>query len=370
MSRNASRSIRETGADAVRTTRAENSFRYAIDYYKVDGEHLGPISIEPDFQSAREWAYFEGMRSGQLPAMTSAATGRVSPTWCEEREAPYCSGVRIDTTTIACDESVSCEIPKAYFKPLAEHGSAEWVKKGELEPGEPYTYHVCAYPISVDSRETNTREHGSVDSSGFQVEALTDPIPLMESAIESFRSRATAVGKEWAGDSRLDVPLFFSQAVIDEACALATEAGKNETGGVLVGRLHRDPSEPEIFVEVVAQIPAQYAEATGTSFSFSPETWAAADAAIALRNQSELIIGWWHSHPRFCNPECPEERRRACLLAKPFFSSDDIHLHSVCFPQPFQVSLLISDLPDTGATPAVFGWRAGMVSARGYYVAA
>ena len=237
--------------------------------------------------------------------------------------------------------------------------------KGELEPGEPYVYHVCAYPIASESAEKKSVRNSRPESSAFSVDVVPDPIPLVESQLESFRDRAMPADVECTDEG--DVPVFFARSVIDEACALATEAGERETGGVLVGGLHRDPSKPEIFIEVVAQIPAKYAEATGTSFSFSPETWAAADAAIALRGRSELILGWWHSHPRFCNPECPDERRRACLLSKAFFSADDIHLHRVCFPQPYQVALLISDLPDTGSTPTVFGWRTGMVSARGYY---
>jgi proteasome lid subunit RPN8/RPN11 len=358
---------------------AEGSHRYAIDYFKQDGSHLGPISIEPDFQAAKDWAYFTGMRSGRLPPVTAAAEGSVSPLWCKERGEPYCRGVRVVTTAVGgervasvegiagTEEPVSCEFPKTYFKQLAECGSWEWVEKGELEPAEPYTYYVCAYPIAAEFSEANVAGNGAIESGAFHVDSLPDLIPVTESDLESLRGRATAVSAQSEGDSANDMPVFITQAVIDEACSLATRAGKSETGGVLVGQLHRDSSKPEIFIEVVAQIPAQFAEASGTSFSFTPETWAAADAAIELRGRDELIVGWWHSHPRFCNPECPDERRRACLLASPFFSADDIHLHRVCFSQPYQVALLISDLPDTGATPAVFGWRTGMVSTRGYY---
>ena len=357
-----SRNVDKTGSVEAALSRAEGTHRYAIDYYKEDGAHLGPISIEPDFQAAKDWTYFTGMRSGRLPAVTAAAQGLVSPLWCEERGAPFCRGVRVETT-VGGAETVSCDFPRDFFKSLAEHGSLEWVEKGELEPAERYIYRVCAYPVAAEFSEKNALGNRPVESSGFQVEVMPDPIPLTESRLETFRDRATPAGEVCEGD----VPVFFAQSVIDEACALATEAGNRETGGVLVGGLHHDPSKPETFIEVVAQIPAQYAEASGTSFSFTPETWAAADAAISLRGRSELILGWWHSHPRFCNPECPDERRRACLFARPFFSADDIHLHRVCFPQPYQVALLISDLPDSGATPAVFGWRTGMVSARGYY---
>jgi proteasome lid subunit RPN8/RPN11 len=278
-------------------------------------------------------------------------------------------GVRVETTAVGLEgagevgEPVSCEIPKSYFTSLAEHGSREWVDKGKLAAGELYTYRVCAYPIATDFSEADTRRAGTDESIAFQVEAVSDPIPLMESQLEAFFDRATPEGEQ----CEADVPVFIAQTVIDEVSALAEEAGDKETGGVLVGRLHRDSSTPEIFIEVVAQIPAKHAEATGTSFSFTHETWAAADTAIELRGRGEIILGWHHTHPIFCNPACPEERRKACVFGRPFFSAEDIHLHRVCFPHPYQIALLISDLPDVGSTPALFGWRSGVVSARGYY---
>jgi hypothetical protein len=355
-----------TASSASAFTHAEGSHRYAIDYYKEDGTHLGPISIEPDFQAACDWTDFMGMRSGRLAPVNGAAAGLVSPLWCEERGAPYCQGFRVDSTAVGPDgdgETVSCEFPRSYFKSLAEIGSKQWLDKGELALGEQYVYHVCAYPIATEFSEARKHGESAGGSSAFQIEAVPDPLPLVESRLETFLQRATSMGPESEGD----IPVFIAQSVIDEACVLASEAGELETGGVLVGQLHRDASKPEIFVEVVAQIPGQYAEATGTSFSFTPRTWAAADAAIDLRGRDEHILGWWHSHIRLCNPDCPAERRNLCPLARPFFSADDIHLHGVCFPQPYHVALLISDLPDLGATPAVFGWRSGMISKRGFY---
>jgi hypothetical protein len=358
----------ETGTARPAPSRTADSYRYAIEYFKRDGTYLGPILIQPDFQPAKDWAYFMGMRIG-LPLVTTAAEGSVSPLWCEERGEPYLRGVRVETTAVGLEavggfgEPVSCEIPKSYFKSLAERGSEEWVDKGKLGAGERYTYRVCAYPIATDSSQADTQRDGTDELIVFQVEAVSDPIPLMESQLETFLVRATPEGEQFEAD----VPVFIAQAVIDEACALAAQAGDKETGGVLVGQLHRDSSIPEIFIEVVAQIPAKYAEATGTSFSFTHETWAAADAAIELRGRDEIILGWHHTHPMFCNPECPEERRKLCMFGRPFFSAEDIHLHRVCFPYPYQIALLISDLPDAGLTPALFGWRSGVVSARGYH---
>ncbi len=339
-----------------------DAYRFVIDYVKTSGERLGPVAVEPDFQAAKEWAAFTAMRRGALPPVMSVAEGTVLPVWSEELGAPYCRGFRVEAPGNEGDEVVSCEFPRSYFRVLAERGATEWVEKGELEVNEEYVYQVCAYPTSAEPAPKDAQRNDADAAGEFGVEAVPEPLPLESSQLASFRETSNALGDLEASD----VPVFIPQTVVDEASALAAEAGKQETGGVLVGKLHCDGSEPEIFVEISAQIPARYAEATGTRFSFTPETWAAADAAIALRGRDELILGWWHSHPRFCNTVCPEERQRACLFAHPFFSSEDLHLHRVCFPQAYQIALLISDLPGAGTTPALFGWRAGMVSARGY----
>lgn len=345
---------------------ADGSHRYAIDYTRQDGTHLGAVPIIPDFQTARDWTSFMGVRRGQLPAFTATAKGVVSPLWCDERGEPYCRGFRVETTNADGSETIRCDFPKSYFKSLAEHGSRAWVGKGELDVGELYAYQVCAYPVASDVPETNALDAQTDQPAGFEIEAVPERIPLVTSRLDGFMERVTAKGPLTDGD----MPVFLAQSVIDEACALTREAGKNETGGILVGKIHEDPSKPEVFIEVVAQIPAKHAEATSSSFSFSHETWSAADAAIELRGRGELTLGWWHSHPRFCNPECTEARWKDCLLASPFFSADDIHLHRICFPQPYQVALLISDLPASGPTPAFFGWKAGTISTRGYFTTA
>jgi len=344
---------------------SDGSYRYAIDYTRQDGTHLGAVSITPDFQTALDWTYFMGVRRGQLPAVVAESKGIVSPLWCNERGEPYCRGFRVETTTADGSQTVHCDFPRTYFKSLAENGSWGWVGKGELDVGERYAYHVRAYAVASDVSAASAIDVRAEPTAGFEIEVVPEQIPLVTSRLDAFTERATVEGPQTEGD----MPVFLASSVIDEACSLARDAGANETGGVLVGRIHEDPSKPEVFIEVVAQIPAQHAEATESSFSFTHATWDTADAAIRLRGRGELILGWWHSHPRFCNPECSEARWKDCLLASPFFSADDIHLHRVCFPQPFQVALLISDLPASGPTPALFGWRAGTISMRGYFTA-
>ena len=63
-----SRSHSEARSTSAATRVAAESHRFVIEYFGSDGRRLGPIPVEPDFQAAREWAYFGGMRRGLLPA--------------------------------------------------------------------------------------------------------------------------------------------------------------------------------------------------------------------------------------------------------------------------------------------------------------
>jgi len=288
------------------------------------------------------------VRRGALPLVTAAADAAVAPVWSEELGPPHCRGIRVLET----------DFSSAYFFDLAQKQAAEYVAKGELERGDRYSYRLCAYPAESRDADTGASKGSELE---FGVEPVADPIALGDSAVDDFLARSEAVDEADAPDA----PVFVAREVIDEVRALARRAGELETGGALVGLLHRDPLRPEVFVEVTAQIPARHAEARGASFAFTPETWSAADAALALRGGREICVGWWHFHPLFCRA-CPAERRATCAFARPFFSAEDQHLHRTCFPQAWQQALLVSDLPETGLTPALFGWRLGKIVRRGY----
>ncbi|MBW2270515.1 MAG: hypothetical protein JRH16_18270 [Deltaproteobacteria bacterium] len=332
---------------------AGGSHHFVIEYYTLEGRRLGPVPVEPDFQPAREWAWLEGVRRGLLEPVTIPAAGAIEPVWSPEHGSPYCDAIRV----VASDEGqVSSLISKTYFRDLANEHATVWVERKELQPGERFHYRLCAYPLAAERLRPG-------DAPEIQIEGIAEPIRLTPSDLESFLARSEAFGVQHADDA----PVFIPQEVLDQACTLAAEAGALETGGVLVGRLHRDADKPEVFIEVTAQIPAQHAEASGASFGFTPETWAAANAAIELRGGGdESICGWFHSHPKWCR-NCPPERQRDCALARSFFSPDDIHLHRTCFGRAHQIALLISDLPEAGPTPALFGWREGTVVPRGFH---
>lgn len=330
-------------------------YRYALEHFTGEGRSLGQTLVTPDFGPAREWAYFEAVRRGALPLVTAPAGGAVEPLWSDELGPPHLRGIRV----------AGSEFGSAYFLELAQRQAAAYVERGELARGDRYRYRVCAYPVEPEPEA----------APAFAVEALAEPIALGGGALAERLAASDAVGEHDA----LDAPVFVADLVLREVCALAEQAGELETGGVLFGRLHRDATAAEVFAEVTAQIPARHAEARGTSFAFTPETWAAADAALVLRGAGEIMLGWWHSHPWFCR-RCPEERRRECVFAEPSFSAEDVHLHRTCFPQAWQLALLVSDLGALGSghgelgsghgprgrVPTLYGWRRGKVEERGF----
>jgi proteasome lid subunit RPN8/RPN11 len=335
-----------------------HSHRYAIEFRTADDERLSLVSIEPDFQAACEWAQFIGQRDGQLLHNVSIARAAFEPIWSEDLGAPYCDGVRVTLPAERAGTSFSTDIPISYFDDAVRNEALRLIALGELSSLESRRYAVCAYPIPVAARPREP-------ATAIVVEALDEPTPFIESVLADFMDRADPIVETHEGDA----PIFIHRSVLEATCELARQSAPLETGGVLVGLAHRDSERCKFFSEIFAQIPAQHAEATSGSFTFTHETWAAAHAGIELRGADELILGWWHSHPMFCG-DCPDERRKNCHLSRPFFSEDDIHLHHSCFGQGHQLALLISDLPGTRQTPAFFGWRAGSVVSRGFHALA
>ncbi|MEY2409101.1 MAG: hypothetical protein QOF48_1771, partial [Verrucomicrobiota bacterium] len=109
-----------------------------------------------------------------------------------------------------------------------------------------------------------------------------------------------------------------------------------------------------------------------TELTFTPKTWAAARDTLALREQGEIMLGWWHSHPgkywqRTSCAKCPPERRRVCPIARNFFSSHDENLHETIFPKAYNVALVVTNTEE-GLRQALYGWRDGRVQPRGFFI--
>lgn len=335
----------------------KNDYRFALVLFGEEGETLGSAAVEADWEPAVQWTSFYFLRRGELPLNDGCGTACILPLWDREAGEPYCRGFRVSIDRSGRSPCTS-DFPAGYFRRLAAKAAALFVEKGKLEEGATFRYVVVALP-KKDARDVSP-------GNGLQVEQRVAPLRLLESSLHEWQQRATPVGVI-DGD---DMPVFVPQFLLDQVTAQTTAERGRETGGILIGHLHHD-TQPEIFAEVTAQIPAEHTRGDSVKLTFTPETWAAVDAAIKLRGQSEYYLGYWHSHPvrSWCAArECTLEKQRNCKLARDFFSTDDEALLRAVFPRGYSLALVANDTAFQDITFSWFGWREGSIQPRGYYL--
>lgn len=334
----------------------KNGYRYALMFYRDGQAPLGQASIEVDWEPVREWAEFLAVRRGLLSGREAGSTYAVRPVWHATLGEPYVKGFSVDLERDgAC--VVSNDFGTAYFRKFAKHASAALVGRGVLKKGERFKYVAAAFPLTQEPRKPTPFR--------FTAEEVAPQLSLKETSLAGFAADSTLTGDSGADD----MPLFIPRRVLEEAAALSKGAGAKETGGILIGHLHRDADVPEVFAEVTAQIPARHTEADLTKLTFTSETWTDVRGALSLRRRDEIMLGWWHSHPlrEWCK-DCSAESRSSCAMAKDFFSEHDHALHRTIFPRAYSVALVVNDVGGGDATFSMFGWRRGLLEARGFNI--
>ncbi len=330
------------------------AYRFVADVRNAQGVGVGPAALEIDFTTAIECARFEGVRRGRLEADASNRA-RVEPIWNQPGQGPGCGGFRV-VFPQAGGDAFERAISLRYAAHAATAASERLVKAGLLEPGEKFTYRLNAYPAD----RAATPETGAALFSG---ELIPQGYPLRPASLAAFTARAGPRSGPQSGG----LPVFIGARLLEEAEALSRAADSVETGGMLIGHLCRDRDSCEVFADVRAQIPARHTVAAHARLTFTPQTWAAASAAIELRGEGEHLIGWWHRHPFFC-AGCPPENRALCVYSKPCFSDADRTLHGEVFGRAFNLALLLSDLGEPRHRVDLFGWRDGAIEERDFYV--
>jgi len=335
-----------------------NDYAYALFLYREDGTELGETAAQADFGPAQEWTHLLGIRRGLLPPEQAPVAAAVQPIWHATYGRPFASGFRARMRA-PDGEQVSADFPTSYFKALARAASLQYVQDGRLVAGEYFRYRLAAYPLEAPAEPAAARR--------FSVEAGPGPLVLRDGVeLAALLAEAAPVGT--MADE--DVPVFLPALLMEEVEELSRRRAPHEAGGVLIGHVHRDARGPELFVRVSAQIPARHTQSEATRLTFTAETWTAVQAAIDLRGQGELMLGWWHSH-MFLEDACEDcERRKKgeCHVNPAFMSADDCALHRTVFPRAYSVALVVGESPCSGMGRSLFGWRRGIVAARGYYV--
>jgi len=335
-----------------------SGYQYTVVLYREDGAPIGHAAVATDFEPALEWARFLGMRLGRVSPVLSADGGEIAPIWDPHSGEPFIAGFHAAVAG-GNGREFGCDIPIQYFRGAARNLAARYVQDGLLKEKERFLYGAAALPrpdAPTCAAEAPTR---------CTVRRLEQRLPLNDLSLDRLLGRAE-VGKVV---DPVDMPVFIPREVLEEAAVLTRQAGSLETGGILVGWLHRDASCPEIFAEVTAQIPAQHTQSDLTRLTFTADTWTAARAAIEARGRGELMLGWWHSHS-YMKEGCKEcgHQKPGCQGRAEFFSTEDCSLHRTVSHRAFCVGLVVSNSPCEGLTEVLFGWRHGMIAHRGYHI--
>ena len=340
-----------------------NEYQFTMSFLKEDGAALGQIPLSPDFVPAQECLHFSVLRKGMTSGWRGDVVMDAEPVWDSEAGQPYLTGFRLHSPDNGTGEVM---FPARYFAPVAHQYRYGFVQNGDLKAGESLRYVVTAQPRESGSEAEPERGATDAPRSRIRTKKVAAPLTVRESTLDTFAEGSTPHGETGPGDH----PVFIPAQVLYEVAALTQEAGAQETGGVLIGHLHHDSHVPELFVQVTAQIPAAHTESGLTRLTFTAETWTAARAAIDLRGQGEIMVGWRHSHSYMketCK-DCEKSKDQSCRETATFMSLDDLALQRCVFPAAFSLALVVSDSPCTGLTWELFGWRTGIIEARGFCV--
>lgn len=143
-------------------------------------------------------------------------------------------------------------------------------------------------------------------------------------------------------------PCFVRVLAAETMFAHALEHPAVETGGLLVGRICRD--EGGEYIRLEGAVPAQRAERTAVSLTFTHDAWAQMHAQRQERFPDLQVVGWFHTHPGL----------------RVFLSGPDLFLHRSLFPRPCDVAVVL-DLPSRQW--GLFAWHGDCPElAAGFYV--
>jgi proteasome lid subunit RPN8/RPN11 len=332
-------------------------YQFRLELFDHDQRPVHEIALaSADFNRAVETAFFDGLRRGVYSAYDPPlGRARIEPRF--EDGSPRAEG--FDVVMPAGDGEHRVKFDADFFDSRATRIGQELVREKKQPEGVKLVYQLAAY---LDGRKEIPRR-------GLRI-TLDDASAVVPVSPGSF---ADFVAEPWDEPGADDFPVLIPRRVLEESVEEARAEPDREVGGVLLGHLRRDPIDGAVFLQVTCQVPAEKTEATTTSVTFTPETWARVREVVQVRGEGEVFAGWVHSHPfRFC-AECPVPTPKECLPKVLFYSSDDEFLMELSFAQPFMVGLLTAVEPKVeqtlGHLPVkLYGWKDGKIQPRGFHV--
>lgn len=331
---------------------------YAVQILREDCTFVRQVPVSMDWDPLAEWLRYLALRSGVPTSVALALECTVAPIWSSQTGAPFLDGVRGHIHGDSLGD-LAADFAVGVFTAPARLAADALVTEGLLATGEAYRVLPVAYSRAEEGAAAGAK-------SRFSTRLVAPVLPIASGNVSSFMDRACGpVGG--AGDEG-DCRVFLPEEILDETRALAHAAEARETGGLLIGHLHRD-ADMQLFLEVTAQLPALHVDASQTRLTFTSDTWTEFRAALALRRRDEIMLGWWHSHPvrEWCK-NCSDAQQRVCSLRGDFLSEDDRLLHRAIFPRAYSMALVVNDVGYQDPTVSLFGWRQGLIALRNYHV--
>jgi proteasome lid subunit RPN8/RPN11 len=335
------------------------SYRFVLEIRGPSGASVYNGALDPDWEPALQGTRLAGLR--RMNVWHDEGDGcLIEPLWDVESGPPKTHALRVHMRD--GDREWSAEFStNEYFAESARAVVAAQLVAGEVAADDQVRYAVSAYEVGSG---TSDRTCATTGESRLSVVDRPQPLTVRDRHFSTLVARSAAQGE----GNTADVEVVLPKTVLDQVCELTDAAGERETGGILIGHLCRDEIRDDVGVEVTAQIPARHTVAEPEKLTFTSETWTDVRSAVALRNQGELLVGWWHSHPAFswC-AKCPIDRQRTCRFATGFLSADDKALHRSIFPAAF-TQALVATKSAAGLDHRMFGWRNGVLRPRGFRV--
>ena len=203
-------------------------YQYAVELQRLDGTALGQFPVAPDWEPACEWARFMALRDGRGDAQPPSGDATVEPDWDDARGEPFVIGVRVSLNGNGAGPQ-SVKLPLAYFSKAATEISRGLVAKKILQAGEKFHYSVVAFRTPKRAQPKTAL--------ALTVEEVASPLAVKAVRSSGLLEGATAFG---AGHPE-DVTVFIPQKVLDDAATLTRAAAADETAGILIGHVCRDP---------------------------------------------------------------------------------------------------------------------------------
>jgi len=151
------------------------------------------------------------------------------------------------------------------------------------------------------------------------------------------------------GDVRSDdVRIYIRSAEIERIDQFAAQDLTRERGGVLVGKYSESSGKRYVIIEGILE--AKNTDSSSTSVTFTHATWDTIHTEKASQYPNSLILGWFHTHPRFGI----------------FLSSYDMFIQQNYFNLPWQIAYVVDPV---AKTRGFFIWRSGqVVQSDGYFL--